>query len=197
MIVENFIGRIYESNNFGKFQIIDEAGYTGKDKNFVIKFLDTGYITEAGYNTIRHGAVRDKMLPIIAEAGFIGSDINTKSQEINKYYNTWRHMICRCYDILDDDYNLYGELGVKVDQNWYNFTTFYHDCPGLPNFEKKERYPDRYQLDKDYLQFHIPKEKRIYSKYTCIWISDTDNIMLKNLYLAHLQKCMERPKLSQ
>lgn len=133
MIVENFIGRIYESNNFGKFQIIDEAGYTGKDKNFVIKFLDTGYITEAGYNTIRHGAVRDKMLPIIAEVGFIGSDINTKSQEINKYYNTWRHMICRCYDILDDDYNLYGELGVKVDQK---LAQFYNILSRLPRTSK-------------------------------------------------------------
>lgn len=181
MIVENFIGRIYDSNNFGKFKIIDEAGYTGKDKNFVIEFLDTGYITEAGYNIIRHGNVKDNLQPTVYNIGYLGSDICVTDTKYNIYYRSWADMLRRCYDIFDINYNDYGNIGVTVDPNWYNFTTFYHDCQLLPNYLKKEQYPDRYQLDKDYLQFYIPKEKRIYSKYTCIWISDIDNIMIRNI----------------
>ena len=178
MIVENFIGRIYESNNFGKFQIIDEAGYLRNDRKFVIKFLDTGFITEATYSAIRHGRVKDKMVPNVADIGFIGSDINITDEKYYTYYKSWNDMINRCCNVIDDDYPLYGEIGITIDPRWYNFTTFYHDCQLLPNYLKKEQYPNEYQLDKDLLQLNIPKEERIYSRYTCIWISKFDNIMI-------------------
>ena len=181
MIVENFIGRIYESNNFGKFQIIDEAGQINGNNRFVIRFLDTGFITETSYDAIRHGAVRDRMVPVVANIGFIGSDINITDKEYFIYYKSWNDMINRCYNVIDDDYPLYGGLGITVDPRWYNFTTFYHDCQLLFNFEKKEMYPNRYQLDKDFLQLEIPKEKRIYSRYTCIWLSDVDNTIIMNI----------------
>jgi hypothetical protein len=175
MIVENFIGRIYESNNFGNFQIIDRGSI---DNNFVIRFLDTGFITETSYEAIRHGNVKDKMVPTVADIGFIGSDINITNKKYFTYYKSWNDMINRCYNIIDNDYPLYGGIGITVDPRWYNFTTFYHDCQLLPNYLKKEKYPDHYQLDKDYLQFNIPVEKRVYSRYTCIWISDIDNKIL-------------------
>lgn len=180
MIVENFIGRIYDSK-YGKFQIIDEAGYNGYDNVFVVKFLNTGYITEAAYSTIRKGGVKDYLSPSIYNIGYLGSDINVTDKKYNIYYRSWSDMIRRCNDIFDENYQDYGQIGVSIDPDWYNFTTFYHDCQLLPNYLKKEKYPDRYQLDKDYLQFDIPKEKRIYSKYTCIWISDIDNIILRNI----------------
>lgn len=178
MIVENFIGRIYDSNNFGKFMIIDEAGYTGKDKNFVVRFLDTNYITIASYTAIRYGRVKDKLVPTIADIGYIGSDITITDKEHFTYYKSWNDMINRCYNVIDEDYPLYGGLGVTVDPRWYNFTAFYNDCQLLPNYLKKEQYPNHYQLDKDYLQFDIPMNERIYSRYTCIWISDIDNKIL-------------------
>ena len=180
MIVKNLIGRIYDGK-YGKYQIIDEAGYTGKDKNFVVKFLNTGYVTEAGYNCIRHGNVKDKLVPTVSDIGFIGSDIVVTDEKYYTYYRSWSDMIDRCYNIFDPMYYAYGEIGVTVDPRWYNFTTFYNDCQLLPNYLKKQQYPDRYQLDKDYLQFDIPKEKRIYSRGTCIWISDIDNTILRNI----------------
>lgn len=45
-------------------------------------------------------------------------------------------------------------------------------------------FPGIYQLDKDYLQLNIPKEQRVYSKDTCIWISSYDNKMMMG-YLQH------------
>ena len=98
MIVENFIGRIYDSNNFGKFKIIDEAGYVKNDRKFVIQFLDTGYITEALYTAIRHGRVRDRLVPNIAGVGCIGSDITITDEKYYTYYKSWNDMMNRCYN---------------------------------------------------------------------------------------------------
>ena len=89
-------------------------------------------------------------------------------------------MINRCYNINDNDYQYYGAIGVKVDSRWFDFGYFLEDIQTLPNFDKKCIYPNMYQLDKDYLQFNIPKSQRIYSKFTCIWISKIDNTILMN-----------------
>lgn len=177
MIAKNFIGREYESPKYGKYIIIDHNEY---NDNFIIRFINTGYITEASYGTIRHRRVKDNMAPIVAGVGFVGSDINVTNSEYFEYYKVWDDMLNRCYNIFDSGYLNYGEIGVKVDPSWFNFTTFYHDCQLLHNFERKVMYPNRYQLDKDFLQLEIPKEERIYSKYTCIWISDIDNMMIMN-----------------
>ena len=178
MIIENFIGRIYDSNNFGKFKICEMVEPINGHIYFKIRFLDTGFETIAGYEAIRHGNVKDKLVATVADVGFIGSDIKITDKKYNTYYKSWNDMLNRCYNILDEDYPYYGGIGVTVDPRWYNFTTFYHDCQLLPNYLKKEQYPEEYQLDKDLLQYYIPKDKRIYSLYTCVWLSNFDNTML-------------------
>lgn len=176
--MKNFIGTIWDSDNFGKFKIIDENENSISDRIFVIEFLDTGYITEANYNAIRHGKVKDKLVPTVANIGYIGSDITITDKDHFIYYKSWNDMMNRCFNIIDGDYPYYGGIGITVDSRWYNFTTFYNDCQLLYNYEKKEMYPDQYQLDKDLLQLHIPKENRIYSRNTCVWLSKADNTMV-------------------
>lgn len=87
-------------------------------------------------------------------------------------------MMNRCYNVNDRDYYLYGAVGVYVDPRWHCFEQFMIDAHFLPGYDNKLKYPEQYQLDKDYLQRDIPKNKRYYSKETCMWISKYDNIML-------------------
>ena len=179
----NFIGRVYDSNNFGKFKIISEIKNIGNctDRKFEIEFLNTRYRTTASYSAIRHGNVKDKMVPNIIGIGFIGSDIKITTDPLTfTLYKVWNDMLHRCYNITDKDYPIYGGLGIKVSPEWFNFTTFMNDAKLLPGFNFKLEFPEEYQLDKDYLQLNIPKSQRIYSKETCIWISKFDNIMIMN-----------------
>lgn len=180
--MNSFIGRVYDSNNFGKFKIISEVDKNEtKDRRFEIEFLDTGYKTISSYTAIRHGNVKDKMFPNIAGVGFIGSDIKITADPITfALYKVWNDMINRCYNTNDYDYYLYGAIGIKVEESWFNFSTFLNDSKQLPGYNFKLEFPEEYQLDKDYLQLHIPKEQRIYSKSTCMWISKFDNIMIMN-----------------
>lgn len=180
LIKENFIGRIYESNNFGKFKIIE---YVGKDNNdndlFKIQFKDTGYINIVSYVAIRHGAVRDKMKPVIAGIGYVGNlDKPISSPELFQFYKPWNDMMNRCYNKNDKDYPGYGAIGISVDPRWHCFANYYEDIQHIPNFELKLKYPKEYQIDKDYLQRNIPKSQRVYSKDTCIWLSKHDNVSL-------------------
>lgn len=100
------------------------------------------------------------------------------SPEVIAFYRSWNDMINRCYNATDKDYPLYGKIGVRVDPRWFCFANFYEDIKLLPGYYNKLKYPNKYQLDKDYLQRHLPKSQRVYSKDTCIWISKFDNIAL-------------------
>lgn len=182
-------GRTYNTNNYGEIEVIGKCGYwpenvkkpsNGEDERYVIRFKDTGCMTDASYTAIRHGRVRDFMKPFVAGVGYVGSDIVVSDEMIMDFYKPWNDMINRCYNPEDRDYKYYGALGVTVDPRWFNFTNFMLDAMFLRNFEKRMAFPQMYQLDKDYLQFHLPKEKRVYSRDTCIWISRYDNTIIMN-----------------
>ena len=68
-------------------------------------------------------------------------------------------MLSRCYVPSEKGYKYYGAVGVSVDPSWFNFNTFFNDVQLLPNYDKKVQFPDKFQLDKDYMQQNIPKEK--------------------------------------
>ena len=180
-------GEIYETNNFGPIEILQEAitiSFDNKkptDKYYLIRFINTGYTKFASASAIMNGSVKDNIVPFIANIGYIGSDIKISSNPIIfMFYKVWNDMINRCYNKLDRDYPLYGGLGITVEKRWFNFSNFLIDIRHLPNYIKKIKYPNIYQFDKDYLQFHIPKSQRIYSRLTCMWLSKYDNITIMN-----------------
>lgn len=180
--MKSYIGETYNSNNFGQFTIIDEIDdYNSKERIFQIKFLNTGYITNASLPAITHGCVKDYLVPVVAGVGYLGYVQGPITKEpYYRYYKAWNDMINRCYNIEDKDYPLYGGIGITVDPSWHCFETFFEDIHYIPGYELKELYPSIYQLDKDYLQINIPKNQRIYSKYTCMWLSKHDNVMIMN-----------------
>lgn len=178
------IGKIFNSNNFGQFKILGKITpvFNEFEENsgtrYKVQFIDTGYITYPLYSAILHGRVKDNLVPIVANVGFIGSDITITRLPYYPLYKVWNDMINRCYNPNDNSYQYYGAIGVSVDPSWWNFTSFYYDAIQLPGYQFKFLYPDKYQLDKDYLQFYIEKSKRVYSKNTCIWIPNEDNTII-------------------
>lgn len=191
---KDIVGKIFSSNNCGDYLVLEEIDRSNTDllnsilltnkenvRVFKIRFLATGYETIVTATSIRLGKIKDKYLPSVASIGYIG-DINKRisDPDIFVFYKAWNDMINRCYNTNDEDYYMYGGIGISVDPSWYNFSQFYQDIQLIPGYDNKVLYPSIYQLDKDFKQFNIPKNKRIYSKNTCIWISKFDNIMIMN-----------------
>lgn len=183
--LNDITGKIYHSNNCGDFEILGEIEYVGKEihtspsnTRYALRFLNTGYVTDASLDAIRHGRVYDRYTPNVAGVGYIGTNMIISDPYPCQFYKAWNDMMNRCYNKADKDYPLYGGIGIAVDPRWHNFSTFMLDVPFLPLYEKKLMYPSIYQLDKDFLQIHVPKNKRIYSRNTCIWLSKLDNVLM-------------------
>lgn len=184
-------GDIFETNMNGKLIILNEIKFTlgkngmepvdnSKNRYYCVQFLATGYCTVANLTNIKKGVVKDLWAPRIAGVGYLGANIHPKQSQYIRFYASWLKMIKRCYNVNDPDYPEYGAIGVKVDPYWHCFMNYYDDMKYLPNFEKKLMYPEVYQIDKDYLQFNVPKSQRIYSKNTCMFLSKFDNIQVRN-----------------
>lgn len=177
------LNKIYQSNNYGDFIILEETtNNNDTHRSFKIKFLQTGYICDANLSAIIKGQVRDPYFPIKYGIGYTG---NIDKPSDNILYTTWNGMICRCYDTSRQDYNNYGGIGITVDPRWHCFEYFIYDCQFLLNYDKFIQEPNNYQLDKDYLQQNIPKEQRVYSKDTCVFLNKYDNSNLMAIETKH------------
>ena len=172
-------------NNAGyKYRIIKDYGYTdignGKKAHLVdIQFLESKSVRSTRLEQALDGSVRDMFAKSVYGVGYIGNYAGILRNNI--VYDTWRHMLSRCYNKDSAGYANYGGIGVTVSQDWLCFANFAHDVQFLQGYQNKILQPNMYQLDKDYLQMNIPKQFRIYSKYTCIWISSHDNALLSFL----------------
>lgn len=169
--------KVYHSNLYGPFVILQYVG-RNKDKRrlVLIKFLNTGHekiITHKaamlGY-AVDDGALLDPATPDMFD------DPNKYLDRLLK--GIWKCMIGRCYNKNDAQYAYYGGIGVTVCDEWKDRDVFLQTVSKVRQFDKYCRNPYNYQLDKDYLQLNVPKHLRVYSKETCIFLSNQDN---KNL----------------
>lgn len=162
------VGDIFKNNKGSEFKIIEY-----KDKNNVrIKFLDDyGYEKNTQNANIYRGNIYNPYDKSVSGVGFIGSDsLNSKSEG----YNTWQHMIRRCYDgkycIDNPTYK-----NVTVCKEWHNFSNFYEWY--------EENYPHHidginFELDKDLLSQE--DEYKSYSPQNCIFLPKKVNSFLIN-----------------
>ena len=172
--------QIFQSNTSGPFIIIKNLGCVNKRNKLLIQFINTGYITECIDFNAFDGKVRDKSINSISTDYDISRFINYENHIDNLLRVIYAHMISRCYNTNDSKYCMYGELGIKVCDEWLNnINKFISDARLIDRFDKFYYKPFYYNLDKDYKQMHLPKNKRIYSKDTCIFISKQDNSNLK------------------
>ena len=112
-----------------------------KDKFCKSKIYSVGYVGEGEYKTKENG-------------------------KHTKCYNTWYHMLRRCYDKKFQEKNP-TYVSCEVDKEWHNFQNFaewYYD-----NYYEIEG--ERMHLDKDILVKH----NKIYSPETCVFVPERIN----------------------
>jgi len=182
-------GSIWNSNNCGVFEIIgrtdryriDKRGYK-EYKYYLCKFED-GTIVEAKTSEIKIGKVRNPNYPSICDKGYLGCGkwefyINQKP---TKEYALFSNILNRCYNPNNISYINYGEKGVKLDEKLYNFQDFCNTIIQLPNYDKwKNDKENVWELDKDELCEKLNIYPKIYSKNTCQFILQKDNIKERN-----------------
>lgn len=164
-------GRIFSSNNYGDFKVLNYLG----NYRYTIQFIKTNSITEVSANCIIEGEVKDKFYPSICGIGCIGE----KYKRDNPLYSRWNNMVSRCYNKDSPDYPNYGAKGIKVCDRWHNFTNYVEDVILLEGYNEDLVKTGKLQLDKDV----INREALIYSPETCKWLTKSDNFkeMLKRV----------------
>lgn len=166
-----FIGKIIESKNYGKFKVIQIVRIENINKNrpiFEIEFLETGYKTLSQLGAIQTRQIRDPYKKVKYGVACVG-----KIGKHHYLYNRWCCMISRCYNPKDTAYSRYGGQGIFVCNEWLCFEKFIKEAVLVKGFNEQLVKINKLQLDKD------KSGGKIYSKSTCEWVTPSENCLLK------------------
>jgi hypothetical protein len=183
--------KIYESNMYGPFIIVNEEPYIRVGANNTvqrrvrIRFINTGTERIVNLGCALNGSVMDPYARTVHGVGYWGVIKENGIMGVHytkREYDMWFHMIERCYCTTCNAYPNYGGKGVTVDPRWHSFTNFIMDLPTLLGYNEyinsSEEEKTNYHLDKDFLQKNVPHNQRVYSKDTCILIKAACNSRL-------------------
>lgn len=184
-----FNGSIWKSNNCGQFKIIgktnkyriDKRGYK-EYRYYLCEFIDST-VVEAKTSEIKLGKVRNPNYPSICNRGYLGEGewkfyINQKA---TKEYSLFRGILNRCYNPKATHYKEYGGEGITLDKKLFNFQKFCNMIIHLPNYDKWKNDKDNtWELDKDILCEKLNIYPKIYSKNTCMFVLQKDNMSERN-----------------
>lgn len=161
------IGKIYQSNNCGKFKVVEYNSAT----KVVVEFLDTEYRTTVQKTSILLGQVRDRLAPSLYGVGVIGNTPTKENGKFTKLYTAWKGMLERCYtEKMLSKCPTY--LGCSVSDNFKNFTFFKEWAEKQVGSDK-----DGWHLDKDILV----RGNKVYSEDTCCFVPQEVNKIFTNI----------------
>ena len=177
------IGKTYYSLYYGPYTILSYEGitndYVRPEKLVKVKFHMTGSeeIVQFRY-AVENDAIDKSVKEIKPTIQYTPPDIYDKLIN-NALEKRWRSIISRCTNSLTcSSYERYGKIGISVHPIWHDLNQFLITVRSVYGFDKFYNNPIRYHLDKDYKQFRIPKEQRIYSPMTCMFLCGLDNTNL-------------------
>ena len=180
----NYVGQEYETKNYGRIRVIKDLGlfklYDNIDQRYrllEIQFLNTGNTQVIRASHLSKGQIKDKYAKTVCGVGYLGEAENYTKKE----YDIWYQMIHRCYNPINDHYELYGGAGVTVCSRWFCLEYFLEDLRKMENYDKLMA-GEKYQLDKDMLQPNVIN--KIYSPETCCLVPsyvNTAEIFRRNL----------------
>jgi hypothetical protein len=188
-IIENtsniyYNGSEWESNNYGKFKILEKLNKYRLRKNnikdyiyYLCEFWD-GSIVEINCQRIKDGQIKNCYSPSLFGVGYVGQgQWQTKMKGKNtKEYTLFKNILSRCYNNQNKNYKYYGEKGITLDKNLHNFQNFCLMISNLPNYDKwKHDKMEEWCLDKDFVCKKLNISPKIYSKETCIFITKKEN----------------------
>lgn len=174
--IEDFKGTIRKNSDGLEYIVLAdkiEKHPNNRTAYYNIKFLKSGSEKMVRLDYIINNKIHDDFAPSVAGIGYLGNA--SRTNQSRKYYDLWRNMIHRCYNIKRHDYNRYGAKGITVDARWHCFEYFLEDIKELEGWDENKFINSEIQLDKDKLQFDLPYNQRTYSKNTCIWLSVEEN----------------------
>lgn len=158
------VGSVHETPN-GPVVVLEYIPKKdGKHARAVVRFLNTGYVSNCQAANILQGKVQDKRAPTVHGVGYLGSDIRIPERgggDIRRAYDMWTNMLRRSY---------YEGLST-VDPRWHNFTAFLNSLQDIPGYEAWERR-ENVHLDKD---IRVPGNRE-YSLNTCAFVPASENI---------------------
>lgn len=154
--LQKYIGKVFPTKNNGDFMILGvinrTGGYGGGDITYLIRFIDTGYLTDVSRAAFQKGDVKDKLLPIINGVGYMGY-IELDSPIKKNLHQVWNGMLERCYG-EDKALKAPSYQDCSVDERWFNFSNFYEDVLQIPH----ARFKIEIEKRKSKTQFEITNE---------------------------------------
>lgn len=172
--------KIFQSNRCGPMKMIKWLGMVNRHARCLVQFLNTGSIVEAQVENVTGGNVSDPAAQEYYNLNYDPSRFNNYDEHINLLLcYIYNNMIGRCTKENHPSYGRYGAKGITVCERWLNSQEqFMIDVKTLDGFDKYYQRPYLYQFDKDYKQIDIPKNQRVYSPETCMFLYYNDNYNL-------------------
>lgn len=174
--LENIIGSVFETKKYGLVTVLEVCGKELKyDSKCKIRFLKTNSERYISYANLRLGNVKDFEAKIICGIACKGNIYVPNGSYTRKIYELWKVLIGRCYNKKFKAYSLYGAKGVKVCDEWLNFSNFYKEHTEIEGYNLEEYIKGNLVLDKDIKQINLERFERVYSKNTCKWVTQQEN----------------------
>lgn len=170
------IGEIKENNQGSSMKIIRY----GSANDIDIEFLDDFHYKVCGtrYRYFCIGNINNPYYPNVCGMGITGTKYPVRIKgNPTKEYNTWHHMIQRCFDKNMQERSPTYQDATCCDE-WLLFENFYEWIHSQENFEQWNK-GDSYNwaLDKDILV----KGNKIYSPETCCLVpKNINSLFVKN-----------------
>lgn len=186
-IKSSYIGKIYNTNNFGKIKVLEVVSREKTLTKFLCEFIDDGTKIISTQSAIRSGQVKNPNVKNVYGVGYIGvGEYDSKNSK--DIYKKWTSMLQRCYDLSYQQQYSINYYECFVDSRWHNFQNFCEDFKNLEGYDKYIVNKSKYSLDKDYKI----KGNKIYSKENCILLEKTKNsayISKHSIYNTHGVRC--------
>ena len=158
-------GLTFDTKFNGKLEIVEYIS----NKNVVVKFVDTGYVTQTALSEIQRGSVKDRLRASVFGVGVVG-DAPTRidGKELREYV-LWSGVVERCYCGKAQGRNAKSYEDCSMSENFRYYPYFKDWCNNQIGFDQAG-----WELDKDILV----KGNRIYSEDVCVFVPHAINSLL-------------------
>lgn len=168
------INTVHETKHNGQLVVIGYVDYEYRR----VRFVDTGYITDASISHIGSGYVRDPYALSVFGVACLGEHEDHPLRKT--LYKRWEVMLYRVHVV---------KSGKSISPNWYCFANFMRDALQLPGIELLYTHSKSNLID---LDSDIISNERgvdpVYSKDTCQWVPHAENLRARNVPKQYVKR---------